>query len=401
MEKTDEKSKIKKKMTSELFIYYEKYVMTMMYEKLEKDKYSYDRLIDISRKDDISSYSVFQKKYEPFYENEYYFNGGYYEIIFEKKRFEEIDFEKWMKMVFRIFEKYSEVVGIRFRPKKNQMKIQLWSISSQNNHLFESLQKISTVFKISFLEKPHFKPFYPAPLPDHPDLSIVEIRGKKVNLLRFGLGVSAFFYSKNIWWEIEFLPFFRKYYIPHTNVLDIGAHIGSHTLLMTEFISHDSLIFAFEPVYGDIVQKNIIDNGFEDKICLFTQGLGKKNEVIEINTMDRMKPNKFGTVSIVKKIEHTPIKKKIGVIALDSIGLKNISLIKLDVEGMEKDVLEGGKQTIRENLPAIIIEIWPSEVNSFLESDIGRFLMHDCQYELIPLPTPTHHDYVLVSKKRV
>jgi hypothetical protein len=124
MEKTDEKLKIKRKMTSELFIYYEKYVMTMMNDKLEKEKYSYNRLIDISKKNDISSYAVFQKKYEPFYENKYYINGGYYEMIFENRHFKKIDFKKWMKMVLRIFETFSKVIGIRFHPKKNQMKIQ-------------------------------------------------------------------------------------------------------------------------------------------------------------------------------------------------------------------------------------------------------------------------------------
>ncbi len=116
--------------------------------------------------------------------------------------------------------------------------------------------------------------------------------------------------------------------------------------------------------------------------------------------MDRMKPNNFGTVSIVKKIDTAILKKKIGVITLDSIGLKNISLIKLDVEGMERDVLEGGRKTISENLPAIVIEIWPEEMGNFVNSDIGKFLMIECKYEIIPISSASKHDYVLVSKKK-
>ncbi len=42
---------------------------------------------------------------------------------------------------------------------------------------------------------------------------------------------------------------------------------------------------------------------------------------------------------------------------LDSLGLKNVSLIKIDVENYEDPVLEGARKTITENRPVILIEI--------------------------------------------
>jgi FkbM family methyltransferase len=388
----------KKKISNESFvIYYEKIGMRFQNNELQKEKYSFENIKKIKEDPDIRFYSVFKKNSEPFYEREEFIEGGLYEFHFSSKTFQHIDFEKFMDSTMKILYKFDFMKGMRIRPKDHKIKIYFWSTEKSNDRILDILYKIPDVFHVSFDKKPSYELFYPEALPDAPDLSVVEMRGKKVYIMRFGLILSNFFYSKKIWWEIELLNVFRRYYIPHTNMLDIGANVGSHSLLMSEFVSNDSLIFSFEPVYGDIVERNIRENNLQDKICLFTQGLGKKNEVIEINIMDRMKPNNFGTVSIVKKIENTPLKKKIGVIALDSIGLKNISVIKIDVEGMEKDVLEGARQTILQNLPAIIIEIWSNEMNNFLESDIGIFLLQECKYILKPIPeTVSGHDYVLV-----
>ncbi len=396
LKKTKTKSKLSS--SNKFNIFYE--VHSMETTDIEKVKYDFALLKDIQDKPNLKFFAIFKDNSVPFYETPEFLEGGFYEMVFSLNKFKTIDFEKCILFFTKFMEKFIYIRGVRFRPKKNLMKIQLWSIDKFDDKIMKVIQFIPEVFHIKFEEKPYFELFYPEPLPDAKDLSMVELRGKKVNILRFGLMLSNFFYSKKIWWELELLPIFKKYYIPRTNVIDIGANVGSHTLLMTEFISKDSLIFSFEPVYGDIVQRNIIDNGFEDKICLFTQGLGKKNETIEINVMDRMKPNNFGTVSIVKKIDTAILKKKIGVITLDSIGLQNISLIKLDVEGMERDVLEGGRKTISENLPAIVIEIWPEEMGNFVNSDIGKFLMIECKYEIIPISSASKHDYVLVSKKK-
>jgi hypothetical protein len=42
---------------------------------------------------------------------------------------------------------------------------------------------------------------------------------------------------------------------------------------------------------------------------------------------------------------------------LDSFGFRNLSFIKIDVEGFEDEVLEGARLTIARNRPVILIEI--------------------------------------------
>ena len=42
---------------------------------------------------------------------------------------------------------------------------------------------------------------------------------------------------------------------------------------------------------------------------------------------------------------------------LDSFGFQNVSLLKIDVEGFEDEVLAGAERLIRDNRPVILIEI--------------------------------------------
>src|SRR5262249_27695046 len=59
---------------------------------------------------------------------------------------------------------------------------------------------------------------------------------------------------------------------------------------------------------------------------------------------------------------------KAKMIALDQLNLNNVSLIKIDVEGYEMEVLKGAMETIKRNKPVLIVEIFFSpELNKRLE----------------------------------
>ena len=51
---------------------------------------------------------------------------------------------------------------------------------------------------------------------------------------------------------------------------------------------------------------------------------------------------------------------------LDSFNLSGIDFIKIDVEGYELHVLSGGRETIAKNKPKLFIEIWNSNLRSFI-----------------------------------
>jgi len=156
--------------------------------------------------------------------------------------------------------------------------------------------------------------------------------------------------------------------IKNKNLLDIGAFIGSTSLLMAELVlNEDSVVYAFEPVYFECLEKNIKDNGLHNKILAYQCGLSSVNGFVENPRTEFTSKSNYGGQSLLllheKNINHylikEPIDNTIELKRLDDFKLKNLGLIKIDVEGMELEVLKGGIDTIRNsNYPPIIIEIW-------------------------------------------
>ena len=70
----------------------------------------------------------------------------------------------------------------------------------------------------------------------------------------------------------------------------------------------------------------------------------------------------------------------VDLITIDSLKLNKVSLIKIDVEGMENLVLEGAKETILKNKPVILLEImggyFPQKATSSIVEQIEHTKRH-------------------------
>ena len=53
----------------------------------------------------------------------------------------------------------------------------------------------------------------------------------------------------------------------------------------------------------------------------------------------------------------------IPVVTLDDYNLKNVSIMKVDVEGHELNALLGAKKTILTSKPVIVLEVWRKRTN--------------------------------------
>ena len=131
--------------------------------------------------------------------------------------------------------------------------------------------------------------------------------------------------------------------------VDIGANIGNHTLYFVNELSASNVI-SFEPVEETywILEKNIEIHELGDKVELHKAGVSdhKANAKPAWYHMD----NTGGTALSENETG------EIFLVTLDSINLKNVYFIKIDVEGMEDKVLLGGIETIKEYHPYIMIE---------------------------------------------
>jgi FkbM family methyltransferase len=154
-------------------------------------------------------------------------------------------------------------------------------------------------------------------------------------------------------WEEDFIELMAEYIRPGSAVVDAGAYIGTHTLAMARLVGRQGRVYAFEPqkkVFRELVF-NLIENDIHS-VTPLRFALGEACRIIE---MDSPVNGLEAIVKVGKGGDQAELR------TLDSFKLRNVSFLKIDVEGYEDNVLEGARQTIARNRrPPILIEIMGS-----------------------------------------
>lgn len=147
-------------------------------------------------------------------------------------------------------------------------------------------------------------------------------------------------------------------------VMDIGANEGSVAISALSSFK-DANIVCFEPVFDTYIQLEKNLDPFKSKVTLFRKAVSRYTGECEINLTTFNPAN-----SIVQQSEfynyYNPSIKSIGKEKIDVINLDDFSqhlpsgffdIVKIDVEGLELDVLEGGKKFFENCVDFIMIEI--------------------------------------------
>jgi FkbM family methyltransferase len=135
---------------------------------------------------------------------------------------------------------------------------------------------------------------------------------------------------------------------------DIGANVGSYTILASAVIKSDTI--GVEPVASTFMhlKHNVSLNNIEPRVSLFHNGVGSERGKLNFtNSHDTVNHVITPDESLKEEFE------EVDILTLDEIFSGRIpTLLKIDVEGYEMSVLEGANYTLsREELKAIIIEL--------------------------------------------
>ncbi len=151
----------------------------------------------------------------------------------------------------------------------------------------------------------------------------------------------------------------KKTVVQGQNVLDVGAHIGYYSLIMSKLVGDSGKVYAFEPESKnfELLKQNI-------KVNLIKNITPIKKAVVDVN--GKLKVYRSETSQADHRVYLQKDSKRkteaVEAIFLDGyFGVKEkIDFVKIDVQGVEPQVIIGMSEIIKLNKDIkIFIEFWP------------------------------------------
>lgn len=158
------------------------------------------------------------------------------------------------------------------------------------------------------------------------------------------------------WFEDE-IKFIRTYLQPGMRVVDIGVNYGTYFLTAAKKVGEAGKVWGFEPSSQccEFVEKSILKNGFQNTV-LIKAGLSDRvgsaflstGANTELNTVaDSLGENQEGESIELLTLDH----------CMNDLDLKEIDFMKIDAEGEESNIIQGGGNFFRENSPLVMFEL--------------------------------------------
>ncbi|MDB5805174.1 MAG: FkbM family methyltransferase [Betaproteobacteria bacterium] len=173
-------------------------------------------------------------------------------------------------------------------------------------------------------------------------------------------------------------------------ILDIGANIGVHALFFSELAGPRGRVHAFEAqrIVFQMLMGNLALNSIEN-VHGHCVALGRAPGALKLPPVDYSRPWNFGGMGLAKENpapqfgSGTPEwaaadrNETIPLITVDSLKLERADFIKLDVEGMEEDVLRGAAYTLGACRPLMQVEWWGHDGGS-----LPLYLLEHLEYRV-------------------
>lgn len=176
------------------------------------------------------------------------------------------------------------------------------------------------------------------------------------------------------YFEREILDYLSGHHPQHEIILDVGANIGNHTCYFAQYLEYYNII-AFEPVPQnyEVLRQNTLKY---PNIFTRNEAVGDVRKKVKIRINER----NMGACEIREDGELVVQQVRID----DLLVRERVTLIKIDVEWYEPQVLLGAKNIIYEDKPLILLE----------DSEERYFgLMVDMGYE-VEVSWPKHKTYL-------
>ena len=153
-------------------------------------------------------------------------------------------------------------------------------------------------------------------------------------------------------YEVEELEILRRNFQPGQIFCDVGTNVGNHSVYAMKIMGASAgYVFEPNPVACEVLIANLFLNGLENSVDMSWLGYAVGSERSDDNSM----------VFIEKNIGGGRVESGGGDLAVrtgdEMLDGRQIDLMKIDVEGMEIDVLAGFAETVARHRPSVFAEV--------------------------------------------
>lgn len=158
--------------------------------------------------------------------------------------------------------------------------------------------------------------------------------------------------------------------------LDVGANYGLYALAFARRLSDkNGVCHAFEAqrIIAAMIGGTAVLNGVKN-LYVHHSAVGNQDGSIPIPGFDYNKELNFGSVEFGSEQREllsqnrmdSYVPDMVKQVRIDDLNYKNVHLIKMDIEGMEEQAIEGARETIARDLPVMCIEWIKSDKNKLV-----------------------------------
>ncbi len=198
----------------------------------------------------------------------------------------------------------------------------------------------------------------------------------------YGVGLSltrnSYFEPEEIALALRMLNLRREHFGDGVVALDCGANIGVHTIEWAREMHGWGKVHAFEaqePIYyalcGNIALNNCLNASAKHL------ALGGESGTILIPKLDYTQPGSFGSLELRLResteylgqvVNYAPeASQAIPLVTLDSFDYDRVDFLKIDVEGMEMEVVRGAKEIFERHRPIVLLEYIKSNSEEMIQ----------------------------------